>query len=130
MPKGHTPRSALVIGTLVIPWSLVGHWWGIRHFPEGALMAVEIKVPAVGESVTEGTLARWLKPDGATVVADEPLCELETDKATQEVYAPAAGVLRIAVKEGERVAIGTVVGRIEEAPAGAAKPQASPNGPK
>jgi 2-oxoglutarate dehydrogenase E2 component (dihydrolipoamide succinyltransferase) len=96
-------------------------------------MAIEIKVPAVGESVTEGTLARWLKPDGAQVAADEPLLELETDKATQELAAPAAGVLRIAVKEGERVAVGTVVGRIEEsaaAPKPAAQPAASPNGPR
>jgi 2-oxoglutarate dehydrogenase E2 component (dihydrolipoamide succinyltransferase) len=76
-------------------------------------MAVELKVPAVGESITEGTLARWLKPDGATVRADEPVFELETDKASQEIVAPTAGVLRHAAAEGDKVAIGQVVGRIE-----------------
>jgi 2-oxoglutarate dehydrogenase E2 component (dihydrolipoamide succinyltransferase) len=86
-------------------------------------MAVEITVPSVGESITEGTIARWLKPDGATVQANEPVCELETEKATQEVMAPASGVLSIGVKEGERVAIGAVIGRIEER-APAAKPPA------
>jgi 2-oxoglutarate dehydrogenase E2 component (dihydrolipoamide succinyltransferase) len=77
-------------------------------------MAIEIKVPSVGESVTEGTLARWLKKDGESVRADEPVVELETEKATTELPAPAAGVLRIAVPEGQTITIGTVVGRIEE----------------
>jgi 2-oxoglutarate dehydrogenase E2 component (dihydrolipoamide succinyltransferase) len=87
-------------------------------------MGVEIKVPAVGESVTEGTLARWLKKDGEVVRADEPLLELETEKATTEVAAPAAGTLHITVAEGQTVSIGTVVGRIEE---GAAPPAATDN---
>src|SRR5437868_8700707 len=82
-------------------------------------MPVEIKVPAVGESVTEGILSRWLKKDGETVRADEPVVELETDKATQEVVAPAAGRLRTAVKEGATVQVGAVIGRVEE---GAAAP--------
>src|SRR5687767_10423556 len=86
-------------------------------------MAVEIKVPAVGESVTEGTVARWLKKDGEAVRADEPVVELETDKATAEVVAPASGVLRIRAKEGQTVSVGTVVGHIEE---GAASPAAKP----
>jgi 2-oxoglutarate dehydrogenase E2 component (dihydrolipoamide succinyltransferase) len=77
-------------------------------------MAVEIKVPSVGESITEGILARWFKRNGDVVRADEPLFELETEKATTEVAAPATGTLRIAVAEGEKVAIGAVVGRIEE----------------
>jgi 2-oxoglutarate dehydrogenase E2 component (dihydrolipoamide succinyltransferase) len=77
-------------------------------------MAVEIKVPAVGESITEGTLVRWLKNDGASVRADEPLFELETEKATTEIAAPAAGTLHITVPEGQTVGIGSVVGRIEE----------------
>jgi 2-oxoglutarate dehydrogenase E2 component (dihydrolipoamide succinyltransferase) len=76
-------------------------------------MAVEIKVPSVGESITEGTLSRWLKKDGDAVRADEPVFELETEKATQEVPAPAAGTLKILVPEGQTIAIGTVVGRIE-----------------
>jgi 2-oxoglutarate dehydrogenase E2 component (dihydrolipoamide succinyltransferase) len=77
-------------------------------------MAIEIKVPAVGESITEGTVSRWLKKDGEAVRADEPLFELETEKATTEVVAPAAGTLHIGVGEGKNVAIGTVIGRIEE----------------
>jgi 2-oxoglutarate dehydrogenase E2 component (dihydrolipoamide succinyltransferase) len=76
-------------------------------------MAVEIKIPSVGESVTEGTVGRWLKTDGAAVKANEPVLEVETDKATQEIVAPAAGTLSIAVKEGEKVAVGTVVGHID-----------------
>src|SRR5205807_4752310 len=87
-------------------------------------MAVEIKVPAVGESVTEGTISRWLKREGATVRANEPVCELETDKATQEIMAPAAGVLAITAPEGKRVAVGAVIGRID--PAGAGAPARAP----
>src|SRR5437588_3388296 len=85
-------------------------------------MAVEIKVPSVGESITEGTLSRWLKPNGAAVRANEPVCELETDKATTEVMAPASGTLAIAVAEGQKVTIGAVVGRIEEGAAAPARP--------
>jgi 2-oxoglutarate dehydrogenase E2 component (dihydrolipoamide succinyltransferase) len=77
-------------------------------------MAVNITVPSVGESITAGTLSRWLKPDGASVRADEPIFELETEKATSEVPAPASGKLAIMVPEGATVAIGSVVGRIEE----------------
>jgi 2-oxoglutarate dehydrogenase E2 component (dihydrolipoamide succinyltransferase) len=84
-------------------------------------MAVEIKVPSVGESVTEATVGRWLKPDGAAVRADEPVCELETDKATTEVMAPASGTLAIQVKEGQKVAIGAVIGRVEAAVPAATK---------
>jgi 2-oxoglutarate dehydrogenase E2 component (dihydrolipoamide succinyltransferase) len=77
-------------------------------------MAVEIKVPSVGESITEGTISRWLKKDGETVRADEPVVEVETEKATTEISAPQAGTLRITVPEGQTVAVGTVVGQIEE----------------
>jgi 2-oxoglutarate dehydrogenase E2 component (dihydrolipoamide succinyltransferase) len=77
-------------------------------------MAIDIKVPAVGESITEGTLARWLKKDGDFVKADEPLFELETEKATTEIAALASGRLVIRVREGETVPIGAVVGQIEE----------------
>jgi 2-oxoglutarate dehydrogenase E2 component (dihydrolipoamide succinyltransferase) len=77
-------------------------------------MPVEIRVPTVGESITEGRIARWLKKDGEAVRADEPVFELETDKATGEIPAPAAGVLHITVPEGETVRVGAVVGRIEE----------------
>jgi 2-oxoglutarate dehydrogenase E2 component (dihydrolipoamide succinyltransferase) len=82
-------------------------------------MSVEIKVPSVGESVTEGTIARWLKANGSAVKANEPVCELETDKATTEVMAPAGGTLAITVGEGQKVAIGSVIGRVE---AGAPQP--------
>ncbi len=70
----------------------------------------EIKVPALGESVTEATVARWLKREGESVSADEPLAELETDKVTIEVSAPEDGVVgRILVKEGETVGVGGVL---------------------
>jgi len=85
-------------------------------------MAVEVKVPSVGESITEGTIARWFKPSGSVVKANEPLFELETDKATTEVAAPAAGVLTIDVPEGKQVAVGSVIGHIE---VGAASPTPS-----
>ena len=86
-------------------------------------MAVDIKVPSVGEAITEGVLAKWLKADGDAVREGEPLYELETDKASQEVSAPASGVLKIGAKEGQKVAIGAVVGRIEEGAGAAAKPK-------
>ncbi len=76
-------------------------------------MAIEIKVPSVGESVQEAILAEWFKEDGDTVKRDEPIFVLETDKITLEVNAEADGILRIQVEEGETVAIGTVVGMIE-----------------
>jgi 2-oxoglutarate dehydrogenase E2 component (dihydrolipoamide succinyltransferase) len=87
-------------------------------------MPVDIKVPMVGESVTEGTIARWLKKDGTQVQLDEPIFELESEKATQEVPAPAAGVLHIKVDEGQKVAIGAVVGLIETGAAAAAPAKA------
>ncbi|MGD1985216.1 MAG: 2-oxoglutarate dehydrogenase complex dihydrolipoyllysine-residue succinyltransferase [Desulfobacterales bacterium] len=78
-------------------------------------MIVEIKVPSVGESVTEALLAQWFKSDGDTVNKDEPLFVIETDKVTLEVVSEAAGVLAIKVQEGETVAIGAVVGTIDAA---------------
>src|SRR5690349_1950617 len=85
-------------------------------------MPVDIRVPSVGESITEAVLARWLKQDGETVRADEPVCELETEKATTEIAAPATGVLHIGTPEGQKVAIGAVLGRIDENAAVPAKP--------
>ena len=76
-------------------------------------MPVEIKVPTIGESITEATIGRWLKPNGAAVQANDPLLELESDKATQEVAAEVAGVLKITVPEGQKVAIGAIVGHID-----------------
>ena len=80
-------------------------------------MLLEIKVPSVGESVTEATLGQWYKKDGDLIQKDEPLFVLETDKVTLEIEAEADGVLRISVSEGETVAIGTVVGTIDTAAA-------------
>jgi 2-oxoglutarate dehydrogenase E2 component (dihydrolipoamide succinyltransferase) len=93
-------------------------------------MATEIKVPAVGESITEGTVARWLKKDGEAVRAEEPLFELETEKATTEIPAPVTGTLHITVPEGRTVPIGAVVGRIEEGAAAPAAKQSKPAAPK
>ena len=83
-------------------------------------MAIDIKVPSLGESVTEATVGKWFKKPGDAIKLDEPLCELETDKVTVEVPAPAAGVLAdIAVKEGDTVAAGGVLGSIREGGAAA-----------
>jgi 2-oxoglutarate dehydrogenase E2 component (dihydrolipoamide succinyltransferase) len=77
-------------------------------------MATEIKVPTLGESVTSATVARWMKHEGEFVAADEPLVELETDKVTVEVSAPAAGVLAsISAAEGSEVPVGALLGLIE-----------------
>jgi 2-oxoglutarate dehydrogenase E2 component (dihydrolipoamide succinyltransferase) len=75
--------------------------------------AVSITVPGVGESIAEGILARWLKPDGAAVKSGDPLFELETDKASTVVPAESAGVLKIGVAEGTTVEIGATVGTID-----------------
>ncbi len=77
-------------------------------------MATEIKVPTLGESITSATVARWIKHEGDAVAADEPLVELETDKVTVEVNAPAAGVLTsIAVPEGGEVEVGALLAMLE-----------------
>jgi len=86
----------------------------------------DIRVPTLGESVTEATIGKWFKQPGDAVAVDEPLVELETDKVTIEVPAPAAGVLsEIAAKDGETVAVGALLGQINQgagAPAAAARP--------
>ncbi|SFL39435.1 2-oxoglutarate dehydrogenase complex dihydrolipoyllysine-residue succinyltransferase [Methylorubrum salsuginis] len=88
-------------------------------------MATDILVPTLGESVSEATIGRWFKKPGDTVAADEPLVELETDKVTLEVNAPAAGQLgEILVKDGETVEPGAVLGSIVEGGQGAAKSEA------
>ncbi len=97
-------------------------------------MATEIRVPTLGESVSEATIGKWFKKPGDVVKADEPLVELETDKVTLEVNAPAAGVLaEITARDGETVAPGALLGQITAggagaaaAPAPAAKPAATP----
>lgn len=98
-------------------------------------MSTEIRVPTLGESVTEATISQWYKAEGDAVAADEPLLELETDKVAIEVPAPTAGTLAtIVVKEGETVEVGALLGAIgegaylkEEAPV-EKKPEARPNG--
>jgi len=93
-------------------------------------MAVElVKVPSPGESVTEGKIAKWYKPTGSSVAMDEPLFELESDKAAQTVGSPVAGVVKILVAEGEIVAIGTVVAEIDPAGSPAAQPAPAPEAP-
>jgi 2-oxoglutarate dehydrogenase E2 component (dihydrolipoamide succinyltransferase) len=90
-------------------------------------MAIEIKVPAVGESITSGLLGVWTKPDGAYVKAGEPLFEIETDKVTAEVVAESAGLLKHLAKAGDTVQVGQVVASIDEkapAPVEAAAPPA------
>src|SRR5580700_1109172 len=88
----------------------------------------EIRVPTLGESVTEATIGRWFKKAGDAVAVDEPLMELETDKVTIEVPAPSAGTLsEIAAKDGETVAVGALLGQIKDgAAAAAAKPAPAP----
>ncbi len=85
----------------------------------------EIRVPTLGESVTEATIGRWFKKAGEAVAVDEPLVELETDKVTIEVPAPAAGTLsEIVAKDGETVAVGALLGQISDGVGAAAKPAA------
>jgi 2-oxoglutarate dehydrogenase E2 component (dihydrolipoamide succinyltransferase) len=89
----------------------------------------DIRVPTLGESVTEATIGKWFKHAGDAVAVDEPLVELETDKVTIEVPSPAAGVLsEIAAKDGETVAVGALLGQIQDGAGAAApaKPAAKP----
>ncbi len=91
-------------------------------------MAVNIEIPTVGESVTEGVIGAWVKGDGEWVERDETVLELETDKITMELPAPASGVLRHGAAEGDTVAVGAVVGSIDdtaEKPAGSAAAKSS-----
>src|SRR5215208_4509583 len=93
-------------------------------------MATEIRVPTLGESVSEATIGRWFKKPGDAVRADEPILELETDKVTLEVNAPAAGTLgEILAKDGETVAPGAVLGSISDG-GGAAAPAPKAEAPK
>ncbi|GBQ95784.1 dihydrolipoamide dehydrogenase [Acetobacter nitrogenifigens DSM 23921 = NBRC 105050] len=88
-------------------------------------MAIEIKVPALGESVSSATVGKWLKQPGDAVAVDDPIVELETDKVSVEVPAPAAGVLEShVVKEGDEVEVGAVLALLAEGGKAAAKPAA------
>src|ERR1043165_4613212 len=99
-------------------------------------MPVNIVVPSFGESITEGTVAQWLKKEGQFVKKDDILLEVESEKATQGIPSPASGTLHIAAKEGARVEVGSVIGHIDEtatvpttttAPAKPAEPAKSDN---
>ena len=92
-------------------------------------MAVEVRIPSLGESVSEGTIVRWAKHEGDPVRADEVLLELETDKAALEIPAPGSGVLHIVKPEGERVAVGELVARIDEDGARSSAPPPEPRQP-
>jgi 2-oxoglutarate dehydrogenase E2 component (dihydrolipoamide succinyltransferase) len=87
-------------------------------------MAIEVKVPSVGESITSGILGVWSKPDGAYVKAGEPIFEIETDKVTSEIVAESAGRLKHLVKAGDTVQIGQVVASIDEKAAAPAETEA------
>ena len=89
-------------------------------------MATDVQVPTLGESITEGTLAEWLKKPGEAVAEDEPIASLETDKVSVEVPSPVAGVLTDQlVKAGDTVAVGAVIARIDQG-ATASAPSAHP----
>ena len=89
-------------------------------------MSIEIKVPPLGESVSEATIARWIKSAGEAVALDEPVAELETDKVTLEVPAPAAGVISsITADVGATVGIDAVIALIDEGATASAAPAAS-----
>ena len=106
-------------------------------------MLIEVRIPAVGESISEVTMGRWFKQNGEAVRADEPICEIESEKATVEINAEKAGVLSIKVKTGDTLPIGAVIAEIDtegkaatpakpsaatapSAPAPAAKPAPAP----
>ncbi|RAK68152.1 2-oxoglutarate dehydrogenase complex dihydrolipoyllysine-residue succinyltransferase [Hymenobacter edaphi] len=117
---GGTPAGGAASGTPAAP--------AAAPAAGGSGETKEMKIPAVGESITEVTVAKWLKPDGAQVAQDEVIAELESDKATFELPSEAAGILRHVAKEGETIGIGAVIARIEGAGAGApaAVPAAAP----
>jgi len=93
------------------------------------MSVVEIKVPAIGESVTEVTLSQWLKKDGDIVGLDEPICEFESDKATLELPAEVAGKLTRVAAEGSDLKIGDVVAKIDTSVAASTSSAPSPEKP-
>jgi 2-oxoglutarate dehydrogenase E2 component (dihydrolipoamide succinyltransferase) len=96
-------------------------------------MSVELKIPVIGESVTEVTLSSWLKKDGDYVAEGEAVCEIESDKASMELPAPSAGVLKIMAEAGAELKIGAKIGELDTSaakPAGGAAPKAETPAPK
>jgi len=86
-------------------------------------MSIELKIPVIGESVTEVTLSSWLKKDGDYVAEGEAVCEIESDKASMELPAPSAGVLKIMADAGSELKIGAKIGELDTS---AAKPVSAP----
>src|SRR6267378_2775389 len=107
------------------------NWRGIRILRKRrAIMAVDIVMPQMGESIFEGTITKWLKKPGDKVERDEPLFEISTDKVDAEIPSPSAGVLKeIKVGEGQTVPIQTVVGVIDAAGSAAATTAPTPSAP-
>ena len=89
-------------------------------------MSSNVEVPALGESITEAVLVRWHKKEGDRVAVDEPLCELESDKATVDLPAPVGGVLHPLKKAGETVQVGEAIAQIDETAAAEQAAAASP----
>src|SRR5436309_14389180 len=91
-------------------------------------MPTNVQIPALGESVSEATLIKWHKNDGDFVKTDDPLCELETDKANVDVPSPVSGVIKRSVPEGAKVKIGDTIATIEpsDKPAAAPKHEVAP----
>src|SRR6187399_1333801 len=85
-----------------------------NKYPASRVMPTEVKIPALGESISSGLISQWHKKDGETVKAGDVLLTLETDKVAQEIAADASGVLRHKAKEGDDVAVGALVAVIEE----------------
>jgi 2-oxoglutarate dehydrogenase E2 component (dihydrolipoamide succinyltransferase) len=90
------------------------------------MAVIELKIPNLGESISSVTFSKWLKPNGSTVAMDEPLCEIETEKANQELSADSAGTLTWVAQEGEDLAVGAVFAKIDSAAAAAEKAPAAP----
>src|SRR5205823_15115959 len=100
---------------------------GFLHQKRRAIMAVDIVMPQMGESIFEGTITKWLKKPGDKVERDEPLFEISTDKVDAEIPSPSAGVLKeIKVGEGQTVPIQTIVGVIDAAGSAASAPAPTP----
>src|SRR5947208_5650542 len=90
-------------------------------------MATDVQVPTLGESISEGTLAQWLKKPGEAVAEDEPIASLETDKVSVEVPSPVAGVMtEQLVNEGDTVAVGAVIARVDQNATAGASAQPTP----
>ena len=115
LAKRHAAEQAALIAAALGHSSRAGQRTARSRRNKGKTMATDVEVPALGESITEGTLAQWLKKPGEAVAADEPIASLETDKVSVEVPSPVAGVLtEQLVEEGDTVAVGAVIARIDE----------------